>query len=328
MGRTRFRTALVVAVILVLGTVGYRALGLQWMDALYQTVITISTVGYREVGEFGARHQVFSIVLIIFGAGTALYTLGVLIDTMFEARVAGHFWRRKMQRRIDLQTGHVVVCGYGLLGQAICEELTRAGKSVVIIDRTPPDRWDDTKQFAFLHGDATDDGVLEMAGLDHAATLVLALNSDVDNLFVALTARLINPEIFIVAQANDQADISKLHQAGADRVVNPNQIGGARMAALVAQPEVVDFLDVVMGHREFEVRIENFEIAGDSPLVGRALGEADIRGRTGCTILAIRHDETLLTNPNGKLVLEPGDVIIALGTEGHLKQLQATATGT
>ena len=326
---TRFRAGLaLLALVLVLGTTGYVLLGLPWLDALYQTVITISTVGYRELGTFSARYEVFTIFLILFGTGTGLYTLGVLIDTMFEARVTGHFRRRRMRRRIDRLKGHVILCGFGQVGEAICEEMIRSGKQVVIVDRLLPDRADGSSDIPMVQGDATDDAVLHRAGLGRARTLVLALDSDVDNLFVALTARSINPELFIVARANHGAAIGKLRQAGADRVVNPHQIGGAHMAALVAQPEVVEFLDVVMRDGEFEVRMAHFEIAAGSQLAGRALGEAGIRRRTGSTILAIRRDEAFLTDPDGQLVLEPGDIIIALGTESHLKQLQAHTTGT
>ena len=326
---TRFRAGVgLLALVLVLGTMGYVLLGLRWLDAVYQTVITISTVGYRELGPFGTRYQVFTIFLIMFGTGTALYTLGVLIDTMFEARVTGQFRRRRMKRGIDRLKGHVILCGFGQVGEAICEEISRSGRQVVIVDRSFSDRVDASFRIPVVQGDATDDAVLQRAGLERAGTLVLALDSDVDNLFVALTARSINPEIFIVARANHRAAIAKLRQAGADRVVNPHQIGGAHMAALVAQPEVVDFLDVVMQDGRFEVRMEHFEIASGSQLAGRALGEAGIRRRTGSTILAIRRDETFLTNPDRQFVLEPGDIIIALGTEEHLRQLQTHATGT
>ena len=325
---TRFRAGVaLLALVLVLGTTGYVMLGLPWLDALYQTVITISTVGYRELGIFSTRYEVFTILLILFGTGTGLYTLGVLIDTMFEARVTGHFRRRRMRRGIDRLKGHVVLCGFGQVGEAICEEMTRSGKQVVVVDRSFPDRVDGSLDIPMVQGDATDDAVLLEAGLERARTLVLALDSDVDNLFVALTARSINPELFIVARANHRAAIGKLSQAGADRVVNPHQIGGAHMAALVAQPEVVEFLDVVMRDGEFEVRMAQFEIAPGSELAGRALGEAGIRRRTGSTMLAIRRGETFLTNPDRQLVLEPGDIIIALGTEGHLHRLQAHTTG-
>lgn len=316
------------ALVLILGTTGYVLLGLSWLDGLYQTVITVSTVGYGEASEFNSSHQVYSIFLILGGTGIALYTLGVLINTMFEATITGDFRRRRMRRKIDRFTGHVILCGFGQVGEAIYEEITRNGRQVVIVDRSLPDRVDGSFDIPMVHGDATDDFVLQRAGLERARTLVLALGSDVDNLFVALTARSVNPGIFIVARANHEATIGKLQQAGADRVVNPNQIGGAHMAALVAQPEVVDFLDVVMRDGEFEVRMAHFEVAPDSQLAGRALGETGIQQRTGTSILAIGRDETFLTNPDGKLVLNPGDGIIALGTNDHLKQLQATANGT
>ena len=328
-GWTRVREGLVLfALVLILGTIGYVLLGMPWIAALYQTVITVSTVGFREVDTFGTSHQVFTIFLILGGTGIALYTLGVLINTMFEATITGDFRRRRMKRKIDRFTGHVILCGFGQVGEAIYEEITRTGGQVVIVDRELPDLVDGSSDVPVVHGDATEDLVLQRAGLERARTLVLTLGSDVDNLFVALTARSVNPEIFIVARANHEEAIGKLEQAGADRVVNPNQIGGAHMAALVAQPDVVDFLDVVMRDGEFEVRMAHFEIASGSHLAGRALEETGIQRRTGTTILAIRRDETFLTNPDRKLVLQPGDIIIALGTAGHLEQLQAHATGT
>ena len=316
------------ALVLILGTTGYVLLGLSWLDGLYQTVITVSTVGYGEASEFNSSHQVYSIFLILGGTGIALYTLGVLINTMFEATIAGDFRRRRMRRKIDRFTGHVILCGFGQVGEAIYEEITRNGRQVVIVDRSPPDRVDGSLDIPMVHGDATDDFVLQRAGLERARTLVLALGSDVDNLFVALTARSVNPGIFIVARANHEATIGKLEQAGADRVVNPGQIGGAHMAALVAQPDVVDFLDVVMRDGEFEVRMAHFEIASGSQLAGCVLEETDIWRRTGTTILAIRRGETFITNLDRRMVLEPGDVVIALGTVDHLEQLQAHATGT
>ena len=327
-GWTRVREGLVLfALVIILGTIGYVALGLPWLAALYQTVITVSTVGFREVDTFGTVHQVYTIFLILGGTGIALYTLGVLINTMFQATITGDFRRRRMRRKIDRFTGHVILCGFGQVGEVIYEEIARNGGPVVIVDRELPDQVD-AFDIPMVHGDATDDFVLQRAGLERARTLVLALGSDVDNLFVALTARSVNPEIFIVARANHEATIGKLEQAGADRVVNPNQIGGAHMAALVAQPEVVDFLDVVMRDGEFEVRMAHFEVAPGSLLAGRSLAETGIQRRTGTTILALRRNEKFLTNLDGRMVLQTGDIIIALGTVGHLEQLQAHATGT
>ena len=312
------------ALVLAAGTGGYVALGLDLLDALYQTVITISTVGYREVGEVAERYKVFTVFLILFGTGTSLYMLGVLIETTFEGRLDGQFRRRRMQRRIDRLRGHVVLCGYGQVGRAIEGELMRAGESVVIIDQQEPG-FHAVEEHQVVVGDATDDDVLVQAGLERAKTLVIALDSDVDNLFIAFTARSINPDVFIVARANESATGPKLRQAGADRVVNPQQIGGARMAALVSHPDVSEFLDVVMHDGEFEVRLAETDIPGGSPFADRSLADCAIRSTTGATVLAVRRGGSFVTNPSRHFVLLPEDLLISLGTEDQLAALWVRA---
>ena len=322
----RFRAGIgVLALVLAAGTGGYVALGLDLLDAVYQTVITISTVGYREVGEVAERYKVFTVFLILFGTGTSLYTLGVLIETMFEGRLDGQFRRRRMQRRIDRLRGHVVLCGYGQVGRAIEGELIRAGESVVIIDQQEPEYSQAADEHQVVVGDATEDDVLVQAGLERAKTLVIALDSDVDNLFIALTARSINPDVFIVARANESATGPKLRQAGADRVVNPQQIGGARMAALVSHPDVSEFLDVVMQYAELEVRLAETNIPGGSPFADRSLADCAIRSTTGATVLAVRRGGSFVTNPSRHFVLLPEDLLISLGTEDQLAALWVRA---
>jgi voltage-gated potassium channel len=322
----RFRAGMgVLILVLIGGTGGYTALGLNPLDAFYQTVITISTVGYREVGEVGDHYQVFTILLILFGTGTSLYTISVLIETMFEGRLDGQFRRRRMQRRINRLNKHIVLCGYGQVGRAIEEELIRAGEMVVAIDRSEPDHPPATDKHLMLIGDATDDHVILQAGLDRAKTLIVALDSDIDNLFIALTARSINPDLFIVARANESATVPKLQQVGADRVVNPHQIGGARMAALVSHPEVAEFLDVVMHDGEFEVRLAETSITDRSPFAHLSLQECAIRATTGATILAVRRQGTFITNPSRHFVLLPDDLLISLGTAEHLEALSKEA---
>ncbi len=316
----RFRRGVALLIlVLVLGTMGYISLGLTPLDALYQTVVTISTVGYREIGMAGGGYQVFTIFLILFGTGTSLYTLGVLIETMFEGRLDGRFRRRRMQQQIDRLEGHAVLCGYGRVGRAITGELRRTGGEIVVVDRLEPKRIDDR---LLIVGDATDDAVLVRAGLERAKTLVVALDSDVDNLFVTLTARSLNPRLFIVARVNEPATEHKLRQAGADRVVNPHLIGGARMAALVSHPEVAEFLDVVMHDGDFEVRLAEFLIPEGSDFVHRSLEDCRIRNTTGANVLAVRRGGSYITSLPPRFVFAPGDMFIALGTDEQLAALR------
>ena len=229
----RFRAGLVVLVLVTAaGTVGYHRLGLTLGEAFYQTVITITTVGYGEIGEVTDSYRIFTVLLIMFGAGTVLYTLGVLIESLFEGRLDIQMRRRRMQKQIDGLSGHVVLCGFGQVGRSIHHELTGAGRTVVVIDRSD---LDDAVAPLHVIGEATDDDVLISAGLQQAADLVLALDSDADNLFVALTARAMRPGLSIVARSNRSSAEPKLRQAGVDRVVNPHEIGGSRMAALVLE---------------------------------------------------------------------------------------------
>lgn len=322
----RFRAGLgVLGMVLFGGTAGYTALGLNPLDAFYQTVITISTVGYREVGDVSGRYQVFTVLLILFGTGTALYTLSVLIETMFEGRLDGQFRRRRMRRRINRLSNHIVLCGYGQMGRAIEEELLRAGEAVVVVDQQEPDRPPTSDRHLMLIGDATDDHAILEAGLDRAKTLIIALDSDIDNLYIALTARSINPDLFIVARANQSAAIPKLQQVGADRVVNPHQIGGARMAALVSHPEVAEFLDVVMRHGEFEVRLAQIRISDRSVFAHLSLQDCAIRTITGANVLAVLRQGSFITNPSRHFVLLPDDILISLGTAEQLEALAAQA---
>ena len=312
----------VLALVIGGGTFGYHRLGLTVGEALYQTVITITTVGYGEVGTVTESYRVFTVVLILFGTGTALYTLGVLIESLFEGRLDDQIRRRRMQKKITRLSGHVVLCGFGQVGRSINRDLADAGRTVVVVDRRELDG------LALPHnvlGEATDDSVLVSAGLQRASTLVLALDSDVDNLFVALTARSMCPSLFIVARSNESSAEPKLRQAGVDRVVNTHEIGGSRMAALVLQPDVVEFLDVVMHDDQLTVHLAETAVVLDGPFDGMALSACEINESTGATVLAVRRAESFVTNPPDHFVLAAGDVLIALGTMNQLAELKSKA---
>jgi voltage-gated potassium channel len=308
--------------VIAVGTFGYHRLGLPAGEALYQTVITITTVGYGEIGTVTGSYRAFTIVLILFGVGAALYTLGVLIESLFEGRLDDEIRRRRMQKQIDRLRGHVVLCGFGQVGRAIYRELAAAGRTVVVIDRLDLGR---DAPLPSVVGEATDDSVLVAAGLERAAVLVLALDSDVDNLYVALTARAMGPDLFIVARSNDSSAEPKLRQAGVDRVVNTHEIGGSRMAALVLQPDVVDFLGVVMHADGLSVRLAETPVTAHGPFADRSLAACEIDESTGATVLAVRRDGSFVTDPPDDFLLAADDVLIALGTREQLSALNAKA---
>ncbi len=301
-------------------------LGLGWLDALYQTVTTVATVGFREYGEVDAAWKAFTLVLIVTGVGTALYTLGALLEDLVEGRVSDRFGRRRMERRISALGGHVVVCGSGRVGRTAIDHLRGAGHELVVVDRDAVRAG--STGVAHVVGDATDDSVLVAAGLPRASVLVAALASDAENLYVTLSARSARPDLFIVARARDDASEAKLFQAGADRVVNPQHIGGARMAALAVQPAVAEFLDVVMHDGTLEFRLAEVPVPEGSPAHGATLRELRLRERTGALILAIRaSDGTFETNPGADSALRAGRVLIAIGTEGQLGALRDVVSG-
>jgi voltage-gated potassium channel len=311
--------------VLIGGTVGYIAFGFGVLDAVFQTVITVSTVGFGEVHPFGTGEKLFTIVLILVGVATAAYTFGVAIDTFVEGYLGGTFRRRRMERQIEAMHGHMILCGWGRVGQAIARHLL-ASMEVVVVDSSAERLT--AVDGPHIQGDATDERVLRQAGIDRARVLVTALNTDADNLYVTLTARSMAPKLFIVSRAAAESAVPKLLYAGADRVVNPQDLGGARMAALAVQPHVAEFLDVVMHDGSLEFRLEQIEVPVDSPLAGETLRSARIHDRTGTLVLAMRDPgQNFRTNPPPTAEIVGGEVLIVIGDGEQVGALRALALG-
>ena len=321
--RIQLAVALVLAVILA-GSIGYLVLGFGVLDAVYQTVTTISTVGFRELHPLDEAGKIFTIVLILAGVGTALYAFSIVLETLVEGHLRRHFERRRMERNIARMTGHTIVCGWGRVGRAVGSYLAGQGADVVVVDldaarvaATP---------FPALIGDVTDDEVLRTAGVMSARALVTAINTDAENVYVTLSARALRPDLVIVARARTEESESKLLRAGATRVVNPQRIGGQRIAAAALQPNVVEFLDVVMHDGSLEFRLEEVSIRPGSRLAGRSLRDAEVGERTGALVLALRDEHgQFVANPPAETRLEAGHVLIAIGTEHQLASLQRAA---
>jgi voltage-gated potassium channel len=310
------------ALITVAGTVGYMILGFGVLDAVYQTITTITTVGFREVEPLDGTGKVFTIALILVGVGTALYTFSVLIEAFVEGEIGNVVGRRRMERTINDMKDHVVICGWGRVGQALARYVTGAGQEVVIIDQDAA-RLEGCPHPS-VHGNATDDEVLRGAGIGRARVLAAALTTDSDNLYVTMSGRALAPDVFIIARARVDSSEEKLTRAGANRVVNPQSIGGARMAAFALQPHVAEFMDVVMHDGSLEFRLEEMLVPFGSALAGQSLRDAHLRDRTGAMVLAIRDDRTgkFTTNPEPESLIEAGQILIAIGTSVQLAALQ------
>ena len=312
------------ALVLVVGTVGYRLLGLTLVEAVFQTVVTVSTVGYSFPHPIGSGIKIFTIVLVLVGAGSAAYTFTVTLELLIEGHMRDLIRRRRMERDIAAMQGHVVVCGWGRVGREVARYLVNAGQEIVVVDR-------DLERLATVDhptvvGDVTDDDTLLRAGIERASTVIAALDTDVDNLFLTVASRSFQPEIHVIARARSEDSEAKLLRVGADRVVNPQRLGGDRMAAFVTQPHVVDFLDVVMHDGTLEFRLEEVDVGADSPLAGETLRSTRVHERTGCLVLAIRRpDGTFTPNPSPEDQVRAGDVLIGVGTADQLAALMRYA---
>ncbi|MGA1075231.1 MAG: potassium channel family protein [Ilumatobacteraceae bacterium] len=324
-GRLRVAVGMVLTVFAV-GTVGYVLLGLSPIDAVYMTVITITTVGYREIigDDPTSVEKLFTMAIIVTGVSTVLYTFTLGVQVVVEGQLREFVGRRRMDKQIAEMRGHVIVCGLGRVGRAVVDDLERTGKQVVVID-IDDDRVR-TRSSPTIVGDATLDATLRAAGIEHADALVAALEGDAENLFVTLSSRAIRDDLFIVARARQEESVAKLQRAGADRVVNPQELGAARMASFVARPHVAEFVDVVMHERSLEIRMQELAIDERSPLDGVSVRDADLRQRAGVLVLAIRRsDGTFMVNPDPDTVLSAGQVVIAVGTDDDLSRFEAVA---
>lgn len=310
--------------VLVLGTLGYMAIeGWGAFDSLYMTVITMGSVGYREVHPLTQAGRLWTMLVIVAGIGALGFAIVTVTDFMVEGHFSGLLEGRRMDRRITGMSGHNVVAGLGRVGLVVGEEFEAAGVSFVVIDS------DETAiarakemDWAWVQGDATEEATLTEAGIERARSLTVALNSDADNVFVTLTARGLAPGLFVVARATTPTAESKLLRSGADRVITPTEIGGRRMAAMVMKPMVVDFLDVVTHGHGAELKLEQIELSDGDPYVGRTLAESHIRSSTGSYVLAIRGpDGSDNSNPSRDTMMKAGDRLVVLGTEDQLRSL-------
>ena len=312
------------ALVVVVGTVGYALLGFSLLEAFYQTVVTVSTVGYGFPHPIGDGVKAFTVVLILLGVGTALYTFTVTLEVLIDGHMRELIRRRRMDRDIDTMTGHVVICGWGRVGREVARYLGNAGQQIVVVDRDAERTA--SLGYATVTGDVTDDDTLLRAGIERAGTLIAALDTDADNLFVTVSSRSFNAGIHVIARARGESSEAKLLRVGADRVVNPQRLGGDRMAALVTQPHVVDFLDVVMHDGSLEFRLEELLVGAASPLAGQTLRSSQVHARTGCLVLAIRRpDGSFTPNPSPEVEVASGDVLIGVGTTEQLSALAAYA---
>lgn len=325
----RLRVALsLFASVIVAGTAGYMLLaGMSFIDALYQTVTTLSTVGFRELKPFDTSEKLFTIFLILIGVGSALYTLTLIVQEALEGDIRSRFYVRRMQMQIDEMRDHYILCGFGRVGQEIARELCERGVDFVVIDQTP-EAVERARAFGYkvIEGDASDDRTLNLAGLTLARCLLAASDSDSGNTYITLTAKSVNPRCFIVARAALPYNEEKLRLAGADRVISLYSMGGRRMVLSALQPLAADFMDTLAAGRHGDLLLAEFEVNDQNGLAGKSCG-ALIEGATNATLLGIRHRSGKLeVGPRNDTMLHEGDIVIVLAEESDIAALSAPVT--
>jgi len=314
--------------IVVIGTIGYEVIeGWSFLDSIYMTITTITTVGFREVHPLSDAGRIFTIFIIIGGVGGALYVLTSIMGYILEGQFGITMGRRRMKNRIAKLKDHFILCGYGRVGQEIAQAFGEEEVPFIIIANDEEHIAKAEKEgHLCLFGDATSDEVLKETGIERAHGLVAAVGSDTDNTFITLSARELRPDLFIEARSSGPESEKKLRRAGADRIISPHAIGGRRMAMLALRPAVVDFIDTVIYGPGRELQLENVDVAGGSSLIGQTMEKA--RSQVGITVLATRKKNgKLLANPPGEEIIEDGDRLIVIGTRKRLAALESILEG-
>lgn len=312
-------------VVVILGVVGYLALGWSLSDAFYMVVITISGVGYGEVHPVVSPvERALTISIITLGMVVVGYTLGRFIQLLTEGEIQNLVEHRRMRRQIEMLSGHTIVTGFGRVGSLVCEELAERELPFVVIEVNPEKITEiERKNYLYVVGDATEEKTLSDAGLERAATLVTGMPNDAANVFITLTTRQMAPKVMIVARAELPSTQKKLKQAGANHVILPAAIGAHRIVSLLTNPSVVEFTELVTQRSSLAIEMDDVVISETASLQGKTLRDADIGRRTGIIVIAVkRSDGRVQFPPPGDEPLERGDSIVLLGRRSNLDQFR------
>ncbi|MEL7314868.1 MAG: potassium channel protein [Cyanobacteria bacterium J06559_3] len=323
--RNLLRGAIALGCVVIAGILWYRIIeGWTWLDAIYMSVITLSTVGFSEIRPLGSRGRLFTIILILMGVVVIAYILNSFTEALIQGHLQAGIRLRQRRRFMESLTDHYIICGFGRTGRQVAAEFAIEAIPFIVIDSNETSI-QEAQQLGFitLLGDATQDQVLLQVGVERARCLVAALPSDAENLYTVLSAKTLAPRIRTIARASTEEAVQKMQRGGADVVVSPYITGGKRMAASALRPQVVDFLDGIFTGADRTVYVEEFLISpAHCPKVGQTLGQAQLRLKSGALILAIRRaDTSLIVGPNADTLLCSGDLVIGMGTSDELRRL-------
>lgn len=312
--------------ILAFGTSGYMIIeDGTFLDSLYMTVITITTVGYGEVVHLSTPGKYFTIFLIIIGVSFVLFIFSNITEAMVEGGLQTILGRKKMKKKVADLTNHYIVCGFGRIGKVICKVLHENKRSFVIIENNPEELKNiESLEYLALEGGADDDEILIKAGIEKAKGLIAVVSSDAENVYISLSAKGLNPNLHILARSSgeDGAE-TKLLRAGADKVISPYYIGAVRMAHLLVRPTVIDFIDLTVHAGELGLRLEEMLVSEKAGFVNKTLHESGIRKDYDLIVVAIkRHMGEMLFNPKSNTSIEAGDILVVLGEHERIKSFE------
>ncbi|MGE0042477.1 MAG: TrkA family potassium uptake protein [Vicinamibacterales bacterium] len=328
--RGRLLAVLLLVAVTAVGTVGYMVIeGWSAWDAFYMTAITVSTAGYREVHPLSFGGQAWTTFVLIVGVGTLFYTASLVLAFVVEGGLHGRFAHRRFRRMLDTVRDHFIICGYGRIGSIIAGEFRRQGVPYVVVDRDPARVHEVIAQGGLaVEADASREEVLERVGIHRARGLIAAVSTDAENVYTVLTARVLRPDLFIIARVSSEDAERKLRRAGADRVISPYELGGVQMAATALRPAVVDFMRLATSSERLDLAAEQILLGPDAAFLGQTIREAGLRQRFGVIVVAIKRAEGHMEfNPSPDARLVAGDQLVLLGHPEQLRALEAVAGG-
>jgi len=323
---TRFILDLFVFLLIIIGgCVGFMVIeGWDALEALYMTVITLTTVGFQEVHPLSQAGRIFIIFLIVSGVGFILYFLGSITRMMVEGTIKDVLGRRKLEKQIDRISGHFIICGFGRIGRTVTQLLMEKPLEVVVIEKDPgciP--LFQERKILYVLGEATSEENLLKAGIERAKGLVAAASSDADNVYITLTARGLKPDLFVLARAAEESSIIKMTRAGADKVVSPYDIGARSMANTILRPTVIDFIELAMHNRSLDLQMEELIVGENSEIRGLTLMDSAIRQDYDLIVVAIKKKSgEMIFNPSFQAKIQEGDILVALGDRENLSRLE------
>lgn len=313
--------------ILTFGTLGYMVIeGGSFLDSLFMTVITITTVGYREIIPIGTNGKLFTIMLIFIGVGFVLYMFGKITEAMVEGGLRTIFGRKNMKKMVAGIKDHYIVCGFGRIGKVICQILHENNRAFVVIENDAAvAKSIEEMGYLVLEGQATEDEMLLQAGILRAKGLISVVSSDADNVYIILSAKGLKPDLYILTRSSGEDGVeNKLLRAGASKVISPYYIGATRMAQLIVRPTVIDFIDLAVHGGELGLRLEELSVSNSSVFVNKTLSESDIRKDFDLIVVAIKRDHgKMIFNPNQSTMILSGDVLVVMGEYDNIHNFKA-----